>query len=148
MNEQQSTDELLNSLESQAAELETTPEQQAEAEQAENQQLAEIAESEAAAGMMTGVIETALKFIYPFVEITNEMREQAQAVLAPLIEKYGVSYGGRWAAEINALSFFGMTGFGIYQQIQFHKAQEAVKSQQSQESTAGTHGEKSQHFTA
>ncbi|MDX1473490.1 MAG: hypothetical protein R3309_04925 [Reinekea sp.] len=135
---EQTTEQQLEMIGKQAEELEKTPEQaEAEAEQ-QSQELATIAESEAVAGMMTGVLETVLKLIYPFVEIADDTRQQAQAVLAPLLEKYGVSMGGRWAAELNAVSFFGFAGFGIYQQIQHHKfEQEKAKN-----------GEKREHIAA
>lgn len=135
---EQSTEQQLEMIGKQAEELEKTHEQ-VEAEEAQkSQELAEVAESEAAAAMMTGVLETLLKLLYPFVEVDNDTRQQAAAVLAPLFEKYGLSLGGRWAPEINAMSFFGMAGFGIYQQVAHHNAQqkEAAKNGEKSEQLA------------
>ena len=135
---EQTTEQLLTGIETEAKELETTPEQQAEQAQAEQQAVTEKQEAEAAAGMLTGVLETVLKLIYPYVDIDNATRDGARGALAPVLEKYGVSMGGRWATELNAVAFFGMAGFGVYQQIAAHKAEEAKKKD----------GEKSEHLSA
>ncbi len=126
MTEQLTTDQILDGLEAEAVELETTPEQQAETEKAQSQAVQQAQESEAAAGMFTGAMEALLKLLYPYVEVDAGTRSGATAVLIPIFEKYGVSLGGKWAAEINAVTFFGMAGFGIYQQIKVHKAEEAA----------------------
>lgn len=122
---EQSTEQQLDMIGTKAEELEKTPEQAEQEQQAEEQAAAVVDESKAVAGMFTGVIETVLKLVYPMVEIDEQTREQASEVLAPVVEKYGVSMGGRWAAEINAVTFFGFAGLGVYQQIK--AANEAEK---------------------
>lgn len=116
----------LEQLGQKAADMEKTDDQR-EAETA--QEVAKADEAQMTADMVAGTLEAVLTMLFPVVDIHDQTRRQCAEVLKPLIEKYGVEIGGRWAAEMNAIAFFGMTGFGIYNQIQAAKAAEKRKAQ-------------------
>lgn len=135
----------LDALAEQATAVDTTPEQ-AETERAgveqEIQEAAELAQgAKAAADLTVGIVASLLEAIAPPAALDGATKNEAVAKLAPLFEKYGVALGGagRWAVEIDAAIFFGMTGFTAWQKIQAHQA-EQVK-QQKEAAASGSESE-------
>lgn len=127
----------LDALASQAQEIDTTPEQ-AETEragvEAEIQEAAELAQgAKAAADLTVGIVASLLEAIAPPAALDGPTKGEAVAKLQPLFEKYGIALGGagRWAVEIDAAIFFGMTGFTAWQKIQAHQAEQAKAKQEA-----------------
>lgn len=127
----------LDALERQAGELDTTPEQEAQQQEAEQEAVSLAEGARAAADMTAGILGALVDVLAPYASVTDSTKKQAADKLAPLFEKYGVALGGagRWAQEIDAAVFFGMTGFTIWQQSQAEKArQEAARAQEGGQS--------------
>lgn len=122
----------LDALESQATELDTTPEQKA-AEAAEAEQEADQQQgARAAADITVSVLAQLLEMAAPVAAVDKPTQKTAVDKLAPVFEKYGIGLGSssRWAAEIDAAIFFGVTGFTCWQKIQAAKAEEQEKGGQ------------------
>jgi hypothetical protein len=114
-------DQQLDALTGAAADLDTTPEKKAAeiTESAEQEQGAQ-----AAANITIGVLAQLIEMAAPVATLDDRTKKTAVEKLTPLFEKYGIGLGGssRWATEIDAAIFFGVTGFTCWQKIQAEQA--------------------------
>lgn len=132
----------LDALERQAETLDTTPEQEAQ-QQEQAEQAVSLAEgAKAAADMTVGILGALVDVLAPYAAVDNSTKKQAVDKLAPLFEKYGIALGGagRFAQEIDAAIFFGMTGYTVWQQVEAHKAEQTKEGAPS--------GEQPEHVAA
>ena len=125
-------DQQLDALDSQAAEMDTTPEQEAEQKEAQQEAVTISEGARSAADMMAGIMGALVDVFAPGATVSDSTKKQAADKLQPVFEKYGIALGGvgSWNVEIDAAVFFGMAGFTIYQQIQANNAEQAVNDEQ------------------
>lgn len=135
-------DQELSRLEQQAAneDIYVNPEEEAQAQEKE-----EALDQAAAAGaaFITGMLETGVKTVYPFVQYEEGQRQMARERLTPLCKKYGGEMPEwliPWKEEIMAAQFFAQVGLMTYLQVKAHKAQEAANDEGGEDGQESKHG--------
>ena len=83
---------------------------------------------EADASFVVNLVADAAQAIWaPVLSYGEDLRAEAVARLAPVLEKYDISIGGDWEAEIRAGMFFGSVIFASITAVRAHKRREAEK---------------------
>lgn len=119
------------------AELNQTPEEQAEAEANSERFEATCANAEARAAVFT-LEKLAQKFIHKRIKIDDEVKAEAVENFGPLLIKYGAllpSWLSQYEQEIMALKSMGEIGWDVAKQAKKYKQEDAqaIAQQHSQE---------------
>ncbi|XDF78840.1 hypothetical protein AAFX60_006965 [Aliivibrio fischeri] len=119
------------------AELNQTPEEQAEAEANSERFEAVCANAEARAAVFT-LEKLAQKFIHKRIKIDEEVKAEAIENFGPLLVKYGAllpSWFSQYEQEIMALKSMGQIGWDVAKQAKQYKQEDAqaIAQQHNQE---------------